>query len=169
MAIFNSYVKLPEDIYILYIYECVCVSLISHNFESCSHPAMGAMGFAKVRCLCKIPATSCANFGEDATRIRPGFFDARPNFGSWNWWKNLQETQSYHGKTKKNMDYHGKNMEHLEESSSYLRLVEKNPVLQVLPWLDWDGPKVPQQFGVVLDILRIGDDLTQICGNFITW
>jgi hypothetical protein len=36
-------------------------------------------------------------------------------------------------KNKKNMDYHGKNMEHLEESSSYLRLVEKNPVLQVLP------------------------------------
>jgi len=36
-------------------------------------------------------------------------------------------------KQKKNMDYHGKNMEHLEESSSYLRLVEKNPVLQVLP------------------------------------
>ena len=69
-------------------------------------------------------------------------------------------------KKQKNMDYHGKNMEHLEESSSYLRLVEKNPVLQVLPWLDWDGPKVPHQFGVVLDILRIGADLTQICGNF---
>ena len=72
----------------IYIHMCIyiniymCVSLISHKFESCSHPAMGAMGSAKVRCLCKIPATCCANFGEDATRIRPGLFDARPNFGS---------------------------------------------------------------------------------------
>ena len=34
-------------------------------------------------------------------------------------------------------------------------------MLQVLPngWI-FDGPKVPHQFGVVLDILRIGDDST---------